>query len=275
MPNVTKTTADAFISELWSDAISDYAEQNFLLKEKVTDVSAELANGGDTLHIPRVLEETAAAKAADTPVTFSANTDDKTTLVVDQHFYSAKRIEDIVRVQESADLFNMYARAMGYSLAKQVENYLASVIQSATANSIALTTADQPSDAEIRDGLKKLMDINVDYTSAYLVGSPAVYSFLLGEDKLTFANETGQPAGQKSGTLGQAYGMDTFHSPSWATGASIFTKDSVRFAMQIKPRVKSNWDIEHIATRVVTDVLFGAVLTQPAADTAGQIVNLA
>ena len=43
--------------------------------------------------------------------------------------------------------------------------------------------------------------------------------------------------------------------------------------MQIQPRVQSAYDIDHLATSVVADVLFGGVLTQTAATTAGQIVN--
>ena len=74
--------------------------------------------------------------------------------------------------------------------------------------------------------------------------------------------------------------MDTFHSVDWdddgGTGdetASIFTAESVLYAIQIKPRVQSAYDIDHLATRVVADILFGAVLTQTAATAAGQIVN--
>ena len=282
MANVTVTTAANFIPELWADAILNYAEQKFRLKNLVTDLSSMLVGGGDTLHVPRVTEETAASKTADSAVTYSANTDGKTDLVIDQHFYEAKRIEDVVKVQESADLFNMYTRAMGYSLAKKVENYLAvDMIQSATANDVTLSTDNEVTDAHLRSGLQKLMDINVDYTDGTLACSPASYSYLLGQEKITWANATGQQvAGQKSGVLGEVYGMPTFASVDWdddgGTGdetASIFMRDSVLFAMQIQPRVQSEYQVDYLSTAVVADVLFGAVLTQTAATAAGQIVN--
>jgi hypothetical protein len=131
MANVTTTTAASFIPEMWRDAILDYAERKFQLRNQVLDFSSMVSNGGDILNIPKVAEETAAAKAADTAVTYSANTDEVVQLSLNQHQYEAKRIEDIVRVQESADLFNAYAKSMGYALAKKVENYLAvDVIQS-------------------------------------------------------------------------------------------------------------------------------------------------
>ena len=75
MANATTTTAANFIPELWADAILDYAERRFSIKDNVTDMSSLLSGGGDQLHIPRVDEETAAAKSADTAVTYSANTD--------------------------------------------------------------------------------------------------------------------------------------------------------------------------------------------------------
>jgi len=106
MANITTTSAASFIPEMWRDAILDYAERKFVLRNQVQDFSSMLSGGGDILNIPKVAEETAAAKGADTAVTYSANTDGKIQLAVDQHHYEAKRIEDIVRVQESADLFN-------------------------------------------------------------------------------------------------------------------------------------------------------------------------
>ena len=282
MANVTVTTAANFIPELWADAILDYAERRFSLKNKVTDVSSLLSGGGDTIHIPRVDEETAAAKSADTAVTYSANTDGKTDLTVDQHFYDAKRIEDIVRVQESADLFNMYAKSMGYALAKKVENYLAvDILQSATANDVTLATDNTLLSSEIRTGTQKLMDIGVDYTQdTFLYASPAAYNSLFAVDEFSLSNEAGRKSAHVTGSQGELMGMQVSYSVDWdddgGTGdetATIFTKDSVVFAMQIAPRVQSAYDIDYLATSVVADVLFGASLVQGAADAAGQIVN--
>jgi len=281
MANVTVTTGANFIPELWSDAILDYAERKFSLRNKVTDLSSMLSGGGDTLHIPRVDEESASQKSADTAVTYSANTDGKTDLSVDQHFYSAKRIEDIVRVQESADLFNMYAKSMGYALAKKVENYIALLIQSATANDVTLTADNTFTSALIRSGTQKLMDAGVDYTQdAFLYASPGAYNSLFALDEFSLANQAGRVSAHASGSQGEIMGMEASYSVDWdddgTTGdetASIFTKDSIVFAMQIAPRVQSSYDIDYLSTSVVVDALFGASLVQSAGDTAGQIVN--
>ena len=283
MANVTTTTAANFIPEMWSDALLDYAERMFRIRNQVSDFSGMLAGGGDTLHIPKVTEETAAAKAADTAVTYSANTDGKIDLSVDQHHYEAKRIEDIVKVQESADLFNMYARSMGYAIAKKVENYLAvDVVQIATGNDTALSTDNQLTAALLRSGLVKLLDAGHDYTdgNSWLYASPEVYSYLLGLDEFVHFDKRGDEAGQVSGKVGDVYGMPVHVSTDWdddgGTGdetASIFKREAIYFAMQMSPRVQSSYDIDYLATSVVADVLFGASLSHAASSTSCGIVN--
>ena len=286
MANVTTTTATKFIPELWREAILDYAERSFRIRNQVTNVS-DLASGGDTIHVPRVSEETAAAKSADTAVTYSANTDGEASISINQHAYEAKRIEDIVRVQSSYDLFSLYAKSMGYGLAKKVENYLAvDIIQSATANDVTLSSDNTFTTALVRSGLQKLLDIGVDYTDGetFMYASPAGYMSLMSLGDFTDYQERGPEASgvgpNISGQLGRIYGMPVFTSTDWdddgGTGdetASIFTKDSVLFAMQMEPRVQSEYDIDHLATSVVADVLFGASLTQAAGTAAGQVVN--
>jgi len=280
--NVQVTSAAAFIPELWQDAILDYAERRFSLKNKVTDMSSLLSKGGNTINIPRVDEDTAAAKVADTAVVYTKNTDGSTALVVDQHFYEAKRIEDIVLVQESADLFNMYTRAMGYALAKKVENYLAvDIIQDVSAHDVTLGSDNTLTSAKIREGTQALMDIGVDYTQdTFFYCSPAAYNSLFALSEFSLSNEAGRASAHVTGSQGMIMGMPVSYSVDWDDDgdagdetASIFTRESVLFAMQIKPRLQSAYDIDHLATSVVADVLFGAVLTQANNDAASQIVN--
>jgi hypothetical protein len=282
--NVTPTTAANFIPEMWRDAILDYAERKFQLKNQVSDFSSMLSEGGDILHIPKVTEETAASKTAGTAVTYTNNTDGKVDLTVNQHHYEAKRIDDIVRVQESADLFNAYAKSMGYALAKKVENYIAvDIIQAATGNDVTLSADNTMTTALLRSGLQKLLDAGHDYTDGetFMYASPAAYMSLLSLGDFSEAQKRGdQENPNVSGKIIQAYGLSLFPSTDWDDdggsgdeSASIFKKDSVYFAQQIAPRVQSSYDIDHLATSVVADVLFGAVLSHGASSTSLGVVN--
>ena len=284
MANVTVSTAANFIPEMWRDAILDYAERKFQLKNQVSDFSSMLAGGGDILNIPKVAQEAAAAKSAGSAVTYSAQTDGVIQLTVDQHHYEAKRIEDIVKVQESADLFNAYAKSMGYALAKKVENYLAvDVLQAATGNDVTLAADNTFTTALLRTGMQKLLDGGFDYTDGdhNLYCSPAAYMSLLSLGDFTEAQKRGDAENPNvGGSIIQAYGLNVFPSTDWdddgGTGdetASIFNSGAVYFAQQVAPRVQSSYDIDHLATSVVADVLFGAALSHAASSTAMGIVN--
>ena len=284
MANITVTTAANFIPEMWRDAILDYAERKFVLRNQVQDFSSMLSQGGDTLHIPKVTEETAAAKSAGSAVTYSANTDGKIDLAVNQHHYEAKRIEDVVKVQESADLFNAYAKSMGYALAKKVENYLAvDILQSATGNDVTLTADNTFTTTLIRSGLQKFLDAGHDYTDGetFLYGSPAAYMSLLSLGDFAEAQKRGDSVNPLvSGQVIMAYGMPCYASTDWdddgGTGdetATIFNKNGIYFAQQISPRVQSAYDIDHLATSVVADVMFGAALSHAVGNTALPVVN--
>ena len=150
-----------------------------------------LSGGGDILNIPKVAEETAQLSLQTLFVTYSANTDGVIQLSVDQHHYEAKRIEDIVRVQESLDLFNAYARSMGYALSKKVENYIALLLQTASANDVSLSSDNTFTTALIRSGLQKLLDANYDYTDGdtFFYCSPVAYMSLLSLGDFTEAQK--------------------------------------------------------------------------------------
>ena len=286
MANVTTTTATKFIPELWAEAIKDYAERSLILKNLVTDMSDLAGMGGNKINIPKVKEETITdgtggtddnAKAGGSPVTYTAQTDGEAELALDQHFYEAKRIDDIVAVQSSYDLFSLYTESMGYALAKKVESYIAGVIQdsSITANDVTLTadnmwgsgTAGAGSE-HLRSAMAKLWANGIDTASGntYLYASPEAYKNLLALDEFASAMKRGDDQNPYvTGALGMVYGMPVFVSADWDDDggagdetASIFTKNAVAVAIQ-HLRVQSQYDIDHLATSVVCDCLFGAV----------------
>jgi hypothetical protein len=281
--NVTPTTAAAFIPEMWRDAILNYAERKFQLRNQVLDFSSMLAGGGDILNIPKVTEESTDAKSAGTGVTYQNETDTTVQLTVDQHHYNAKRIDDIVRVQESADLFNAYTQSMGYALAKKVEAYLAATVKGNTANNTDVATDNILLAAELRGGLEKLLDQGYDYTDGetFMYVNPKVYMQLMGIGDFTQANVRGDAANPiAGGQLMSIYGMPVYASTDWSeSGAdgtqigTVFNRQGVYFAQQLAPRVQSAYDIDHLATSVVADVLFGAALSHAADQAACPVVN--
>lgn len=285
MAEVTTTTAAVFIPEVWEEAILDYAERQFRIKNQVTNVS-DVASG-DTIHVPRVSEETAGTLSSGSAVSFGANTDGEVQISMDSHIVEGKRIGDLVRVQSSYDLFNLYSRSMGYSVAKKIENVLALLMQTATANDVSLGTDNTFTTAKVREGLQKLLDQGVDYTmgDTFFYASPAGFMSLasLGEfsDYEKRGPEDGGGSGPNiNGMIKKIYGMEVYASVDWdddggsgdETG-TIFTRDSILYAEQFPLRVQQSYNLEYLATELVVDQLIGAALHQATGDAACQVVN--
>ena len=283
MAEVTTTTAAVFIPEVWEEAILDYAERQFRIKNQVTNVS-DIASG-DTVHVPRVSEETAGTLSSCSAVTFGANTDGEVQISMDSHIVEGKRIGDLVRVQSSYDLFNLYSRSMGYAVAKKIENVLALLMQTATANDVSLGTDNTFTTAKVREGLQKLLDAGVDYTNGdtFFYASPAAYMSLASLGEFIDYEKRGPEAGGNAnvnGMVKQIYGMETYSSVDWdddgVSGdetASIFTRDAILYAEQFPLRVQQSYNLEYLATELVVDQLIGAALHQGTGDAACQVVN--
>ena len=280
MANVTKTTTDVFLGEMWSDAVLEFAQKRMQLRNQITDFSA-LANGVDRINIPQVKEDTKRDKSADSAVTYDANTDTSRTIPLDQHIYEAKRIEDIANVQSNQSLFEVYASSMGYSLAKGVEAYLAGKIQGHTQNLVTLATDDIILPAELRGGLELLLDQNYDYTDGdtFFYANPKAYMNLMGQGDFTESQKRGDAVNPiVSGNVMEIYGMPVYPSTDWSEGGvnisgSVFKRESVYYAEQFGVRSQSAYDIDHLATSVVVDMLFGCTLSHPEENALGGIVN--
>tara|TARA_B100000424_G_C22884790_1_gene470785 strand:- start:234 stop:1091 length:858 start_codon:yes stop_codon:yes gene_type:complete len=280
MANVTKTTTDVFLGEMWSDAVLEFAQKRMQLRNQITDFSA-LATGVDRINIPQVKEDTKRDKSADSAVTYDANTDTSRTIPLDQHIYEAKRIEDIANVQSNQSLFEVYASSMGYSLAKGVEAYLAGKIQGHTQNLVTLATDDIILPAELRSGLELLLDQNYDYTDGdtFFYANPKAYMGLMGQGDFTESQKRGDAVNPiVSGNVMEIYGMPVYPSTDWSEGGvnisgSVFKRESVYYAEQFGVRSQSQYDIDHLSTSVVVDMLFGATLSHPEENALGGIVN--
>jgi len=284
MAEVTTTTAAVFLPEMWQEAILDYAERQFRIRNQVTNVS-DVAEG-DVLHVPRVSEESAAVLSSGSAVSFGANTDGEVQITMDQHIVEGKRIGDLVRVQSSYDLFNLYSRSMGYAVAKKIENVLALLMQTASGNDVTLSTDNTFTTALVRTGLQKLLDQGVDYTTgdSFFYASPAGFMSLASLGEFSDYEKRGPEAGGEgpniTGLIKKIYGMEVYSSVDWdddgGTGdetATIFTRDSILYAEQMPLRVQSSYNLEYLATELVVDQLFGAALHQSASAAECQIVN--
>ena len=232
-----------------------------------TSLNGLVKGRGDVFHIPKLAEVSDAAKAAETIVTYAASTHAKSDLTIDQHRYAAKLVEDIASVQSIPGLFEKEVSGMGYSLAKTYDSFIESKVEASTTNGAALGGDNTITAAEIRTGMKTLMESDVDPSECKIVVSPALYTAMLGISDFVDASKMGAgPSGLLNGQIGMLFGMPVLHSTVMGTSGStgvevgyIIHPSSVSAARQLEPRVQSEYSVDFLGTKVVADMLYGAV----------------
>jgi hypothetical protein len=121
--HVTKTTADKFIPEIWSDEIIAAYKKN-LVAANLFSKMAFKGKKGDTLHIPKPTRGNASLKTAESQVTLIAATETEVQVLINKHYEYSRLIEDIVEVQALASLRKFYTDDAGYALGRQVDTDL-------------------------------------------------------------------------------------------------------------------------------------------------------
>lgn len=260
MANITVTTAANFIPEVWSKEVQMFAKQNYVLASIVKNFNSDVKKFGDVLHIPKVTRGTAAAKSADTDVTFTATTEGVVNLTIDKHYYVARVIEDIVKVQNAYDQRALYTEADGEGIAKQIDTDLAA-LYAGLSQSVDSTGA--LTDANLLTAIQYLDDADAPMSDRHFVFKPIVKKNILALDKFVLYQNRGNSESIGNGEIGEIYGIKTHVSTNIAVSTTarnlLLHKEAFALAMQLEPRVQAQYAVEKLGTKLVTDAIYGVV----------------
>ena len=228
---------------------------------------------GDTLHIPTIQEVASATKAANDSVDYTANVETAIDLAIDQHKYAAKLFEDIAMVQSNEQLFSKYAQSMAYALAKAVDTKIEALLQTlGTTQTLAADNSMSNADVETALGTLMANDIPADECAFFV--NPLIYADLLNS-KAFVTNNSGAGVGfgndnavMQTGKVGELFGIPVMTSSliptTTSTGieaAYLVHKSAIAVAVQQDIRVQSDYDVSYLGTKVVADIIYGAVIT--------------
>lgn len=273
---VTVTTDEHFIPEIWADGIYKYFERKSVFRGLVDDYSALVGSKGygDAINIPEMSLISASDKSAGSDVSYDATATTTTQLQINKHKYVAKLFEDVALIQSEADLVAKYSRMMGEALARQVdadiwgeldglnETQLLSADDTLTAGVFesALATLGE-ADIPYMDG-ECAMVVNPTLFADILNPSAGIAQYFIRNDAVGEGNR-----GLRSGMVGSLYGIDVYMSNTVSTGGTattipgaIFHKSACVFASQQEVRVQSEYSIDALGTKVVSDLLYGVKL---------------
>jgi hypothetical protein len=276
---------DVFVPEVWGPAVELAFKNQLVFGKLAKDLSSFAAGGGDVIHIPTFDTISSGTKTPETAISYGVDGAAQTeeTLTINQHAYSATLIEDLLKVQSSYDLMNIYTGEMGYSLGNTIDNKIEDLLlascQSASGKINGIVTGADlkgSSNSDFELILSNVLGQDPDVTNWTLVVSPAAYATLSALVQLSYGT-AGSPLGQgfaNSGQIGTVFGMPIMMSNNVTTAQTNmdnaggqtdnFTpigycvhKSAIQIAYSQKVRMQADYDIDHLGTKMVSDVIYG------------------
>jgi N4-gp56 family major capsid protein len=289
--NTTKTVADKFIPELWSDEVIAGYKKNLVLANLVTRMSHK-GKKGDTVHIPAPARGAASAKGAGAQVTLIAPSHSEVQVSINSHYEYSVLIEDIVEVQALQSLRRFYTDDAGYALATRVDSDLFAQAESLQGGTVGGTGAalwekaviggdgttlfdgsasgggaTDIGDAGIRKMILTLDNADVPMDGRSLVIPPIAANDLLGINRFTEQQYIGSGDAIKTGKIGMIYGVDVYVSSncptvSPASGGDariglLLHKDALVLAEQMGVRSQTQYKQEYLGDLFTADTLYG------------------
>lgn len=284
-PAGTETLAslDAYIPEVWGEAVNEFYRAKLVAAPFFTDRSGELSGGGDTLYTPTTTEFTANSKTNGVAVSTNSPTDAKVTLSVNNWFEASFAIEDreAAQVRHSYAIMNRYAKSCGYAIAKKLDTAITTLFSSFS-NAVGSSTTNL-ADSDIRNAIAYLEAANADIDEAAFFMHPNTFwKQVQAIDKFSLAvnSPVNDPTAKKP--AGYLYGIPIYvttqiqsdATPSGARANALATPDAIHWATSplgsggskgtsmvgsMGVRVQSNYIPDLLATLTTADMLYGVV----------------
>lgn len=258
MANFTTTTAAVFLPQIWAKMALLARERALVMGKRVLRYDADMREGGSLVNIPQVQNLTTNAVGADGSYSGQAPTENKYTITVNRWREASISVTDIVAVQASYPLLELYTRKIGYALGLDVETQLLG-LYSAVTNSVG--TSGVPVTDDVLLNAIQLLDQNDNpLEDRTIIMLPKSKRSLMKIDKFALANMTGLGKGaQITGLFGELYGIPIFFSNNVQSSNGdqnlVFHKEAFGLAIQIDVKIEK-FRLK-LADDVVGHILYG------------------
>jgi hypothetical protein len=270
--NITTTTADVFIPEIWALPVLDIRQANLVNANLVNRDFEASVDFGDTVHIPNVSELSTRTKSASTDITYETFTETDVDVSINQHKYASIKIEDIVKVQAQQNLQDIYTRQFGYVLGKDLDTAVNGLYDGASQTIGTLTVG--LTEEDLRRGIQYLNDANHPDTDRAFVFSPAEMNNLFGIDRLVSQdfNLASLKNLNQQGLAGSIYNVPVYQTTnlegSNAAGHDnvLMHKDFIVLIVQQGMKTEAEYSVDSLAWKLVAHQIYGLLELR---DTAG------
>jgi len=247
------SSADVYLMEVWSKMASVAREVKLVFAANVSRKEEAELKRGQVLHIGRISDLTATAKTENGAISYETTTETEDTLTIDTFTYAAFAIEDVVKPMISLNLVNAYMPKIGYALAKALDTEIAALIDNGTISQEVGTMATGLTYDNIVRADQYLNDGNTPEEDRCIIISNAEKANWLKMDQ--FINRDYQDI--RSGLLGSVLNYPIYVSNNTdGTNANghdnvMMHKSAIMAAVQIQPDIKTAYDIDYLAAKVV------------------------
>lgn len=264
----TITTHATYIPELWADELLKARNKSLVMMSRIMHVSPSGLKFGDTVHIPRLSNETALDKTAESAITFSAATEGEVVLNINKYKYVGKLVEDIVEVQSKYDLFSNYRDKIANALGQAVDIDILALTQG-VAQSVGTWTAGSIAETNIIAAVRMLDLAEVPQEDRYLVVDAYGREDLLNiTDFIRYDAGGKRPSAVNSGEIGEIFGVKVIYSnnlmapTATSSVGMMFHKDAFAIALQKDVTVKTEYSVDYIGTKLVGYNLYGVTIAR-------------
>lgn len=265
---VDVTTADQYIDEIWSKYIIRAREQKLVFARLVNRKYEDGVSHGDLIHVPQVAHLTSRSKnlSANTAVLFETDTGTHVNITIGTWEYVAMAVESATAKQAFKDLIELYAPELGYALALGVDDALAALPDDFGTNTVGVMGAP-PTFEDFVKARRLLNDANVPRKGRVGIFSPAAEEGFLYLDQFV-RNDYSKLQGAEADDDDEAYIGSWFNIPIYVStnvegdntvghDNVIMHSDALALVMQMTPTTHRWFDINYLASKVVTEQLYG------------------
>lgn len=268
MPNVTITTTDVWLPEVWSTLMLEVFSDMTVMRPLVTDYSAWARTGskGDIIHVPTGLANIAARTLTNMTgtITFDAATEAQTTINVNTFSYTANKIDEAAFALNPLSLLDLYTTELGRSQAEKFDTDLMTEADGTTnekgVDNVAI------SDDVILESREVLDANNNPYDGRSFVVSAETYNDLFKIDKfvnqLTSASVGNLDGSKGRGYVGPVYEAKVYVSNNIPAGAAgnknfYFQKSGLGYAINSDVEVTFREPHDEFAKAVRARMIYG------------------
>ena len=212
MPNVTQTTADIFIDEVWSPELNRAIEFDIVIYDLFADYTRRMPGSGDVFHLPARHHLTANTKSAGSDATPEAITETQQNFTVSTHQIVAQTIDDFAEVMSKYDIRAEFTMDAAYALARARDVAAAALLDDNTTQSVGVLTAELSDENAIR-AWQYLQD-SAGKPPYKAVVSPACWAGLFKIDKFIIQLYSGDTGGRAvhEAQIGKIYDATAYRS---------------------------------------------------------------